>query len=119
MYLSGDSQENIAIQLKMSVGTVNTFVSEFMKSDDTIELQRQIAIVAKKKGVDINQIAVNLRFKNQIKQSTLDDKKIEKFLDVMGVLLNKYSISPSAAANQFFSITEIMLREKIEPHKLE
>jgi hypothetical protein len=75
MYLSGDSQENIAIQLKISVGTVYSLVTEIMKSDDTVDLQRQIAIISKKKGVDIKQIAVNLRFKNQIKKSSLDDKK--------------------------------------------
>ena len=48
LYLSGDSQENIANKLNISVGTVNNHVSEILKSDDTIDLQRQIAIVAKK-----------------------------------------------------------------------
>ena len=44
-------------------------------------MQRQIAIVAKRNHVDIKQLAANLRFKNKIKQSGLDDRKIEKFLD--------------------------------------
>jgi len=103
LYLSGDSQENIANKLNMSVGTVNNLLSEIVKSDDTIDLQRQIAIVAKKNGVDILQIAANLRWKNKIKQSSLDDRKIEKFLDVMDILCNKYSIPPSTSANQLFS----------------
>lgn len=119
LYLSGDSQEAIANQLNISVGTVNSFVSEIMKSDDTIDLQRQIAIVAKKNGVNIKYIAANIRWKNLIKQSSLDDRKVEKLLDAMDALFNKYSISPSAAAKQFFSITETMLRENKEPHRLE
>lgn len=119
LWLSGDSQEAIANQLKISAGTVNSLVNEFMKSDDTINLQRQIAIVAKKNGVNITQIAANLRWKNLIKQSSLDDRKVEKLLDAMDALFNKYSISPSAAANQFFSTIETMLRENKEPHKLE
>ena len=119
LWLSGDSQQAIASQLNISVGTVNSLVDEIMKSDDTIDLQRQIAIVSKKNGVNIKQIAVNLKLKNLIKQSGLDDRKVEKFLDAMDVLCNKYSIPPSAAANQFFSIIEIMLRENKEPHKLE
>ena len=119
LWLSGDSQEVIANQLNISVGTVNSLVDEIMKSDDTIDLQRQIAIVAKKNGVKIKDIAANLRLKNLIKQSSLDDKKVEKFLDAMDVLCNKYSIPPSVAANQFFSIIETMLRENKEPHKLE
>ena len=119
LYLSGDSQPSIANQLNISAGTVNSLVDEIMKSDDTIDLQRQIAIVAKKNGVKIKDIAANLRWKNLIKQSSLDDRKVEKLLDEMSALFNKYSISPSAAANQFFSIIETMLRENKEPHKLE
>lgn len=118
-YLSGEPQEGIANKLNLSVGTVNNIVSEFIKSDDTIDLQRQIAIVAKKNGVHIMQIAANLRFKNKIKQSSLDDRKTEKFLDVMEMLFNKYSISPSTAAKLMFSAIEIMLRDNIEPHRLE
>ncbi|MDW0209176.1 MAG: hypothetical protein QOC42_05185 [Nitrososphaeraceae archaeon] len=118
LWLSGDSQEAIANQIKISVGTVNSLVNEIMKSDDTIDLQRQIAIVSKKNGIDIRDIAANLRWKNLIKQSSLDERKIEKFLDAMGILFNKYSIKPSTAANQFYSLIETMLRDNIEPHKL-
>jgi len=50
LWLSGDSQEAIASQLNIGVGTVNNLVNENMKSDDTIDLQRQIAIVVKKNG---------------------------------------------------------------------
>ena len=85
LWLSGDSQEAIANQLKISVGTVNSLVNEIMKSDDTIELQRQIAIIAKKNAIDIKQIAANLRWKNEIKLAGLDDRKIEKFLDAMDI----------------------------------
>jgi len=119
LWLSGDSQEAIANQLKISVGTVNSLVNEIMKSDDTIDFQRQIAIVVKKNGVKIKDIATNLRWKNLIKQSSLDDKKVEKLLDAMDALFNKYGIPLSAAANQFYSIIETMLRENKEPHKLE
>ena len=59
LWLSGDSQEAIANQLKISVGTVNSLVNEIMKSDDTIDLQRQIAIVVKKNEVKIKHIATN------------------------------------------------------------
>ena len=119
LWLSGDSQEAIANQLKISVGTVNSLVNEIMKSDDTIDLQRQIAIVVKKNEVKIKHIATNLRWKNLIKQSSLDDRQVEKLLDAMDALFNKYSIPPSAAANQFYSIIVTMLREHKEPLKLE
>jgi len=119
LYLSGVSQKNIANTLKISVGMVNNFVGEIIKSDDTVDLQRQIAIVSKKNGVEIKQIAANLRWKNKIKQWSLDDRKIEKFLNVMNMLFNKYSIPPATAANRLCSIIEIMQRDNIEPDKLE
>jgi hypothetical protein len=80
LWLSGDSQEVIANQLKISIGCVNSLANEVMKSDDTIDLQRQIAIIAKKNGVNIKHIAANLRWKNLIKQSSLDDRKQKNYL---------------------------------------
>ena len=64
LYLSAELQENIGKQFNISVGTVNNLLSEMIKSDDTIELQRQIAIISKKNNVSISQIAANLRWKN-------------------------------------------------------
>ena len=119
LYLSGYSQEDIAREVNKSVGTVNALISEAIESDDTIELMRQIAIISKKNRVDIKQIASNLRYQNKIKQSSLDERKIEKFLDAMSMLFNKYGISPTTAANQFFSLIETMLKHNIEPHRLE
>jgi hypothetical protein len=101
------------------VGTVNSLITEILKSDDTADLQRQIAIVAKKERVSIPQIAANLRYKNLIKFNMLDERKSEKFLNAINMLFNKYSVHPSDAANQFFSIIELMVRENTEPHKLE
>lgn len=118
-FLLGETQENIATNQNISVGTINNILSEMVKSDDTVEWQRQIAIVAKKNGVDIMQIAANLRFKNKLKRSSLDDRKIEKFLDGMELLFNKFSISPSIAVKKIFSIIEMMLRDNIDPHRLE
>lgn len=119
MFLSGESQKAIGNQLKVSDGTVNNLITEIIRSDDTVDLQRQIAIVAKKERVSIPQIAANLRYKNLIKLNMLDERKSEKFLNALDLLCNKYSIPLSDSAKQIFSIIEIMLRENVEPHKLE
>jgi transposase len=85
-FISGESQEAIASQLKVSVGTVNSLIKEILKSDDTADLQRQIAIEAKKQGVSLEQIVANLRYKNLIKLNMLDERKSEKFLNVIDTL---------------------------------
>ena len=61
LYLSGYSQENIAKEVNISIGMVNALVNETIESDDTADLQRQIAIVSKKTEVDIKQIVSNSR----------------------------------------------------------
>ena len=61
LYLSGYSQENIAKEVNISIGMVNALVNETIESDDTADLQRQIAIVSKRTGVDIKQIVSNSR----------------------------------------------------------
>ena len=61
LYLSGNSQENIAKEVNLSIGMVNALVNETIESDDTADLQRQIAIVSKKTGVDIKQMVSNSR----------------------------------------------------------
>jgi len=61
LYLSGYSQENIAKEVNISIGMVNALVNETIESDDTADLQRQIAIVSKKTGVDIKQIVSDSR----------------------------------------------------------
>lgn len=119
MFLSGEYQESIRSQLKVSVGTVNSLINEILKSDDTADLQRQIAIVSKKEKVSIKQIAANLRYKNLIKLNMLDEKKSEKFLNALDMMFNKYSIPHTDAASNVFSAIEIMLRENVIPGQLE
>ncbi|HJR85136.1 MAG TPA: hypothetical protein VJ772_07190 [Nitrososphaeraceae archaeon] len=80
-YISGEPQDKIANKLKISTGKVSSLVNEIIKSDDTIDLQRQIAIIAKKNKTSIKQIAANLRYKNLIKLNLLDETKSEKFLN--------------------------------------
>lgn len=99
LFLSGDSQEDIASRLNTSVGTVNSLVNESMNSDDTIDLQRQIAITSKKIGVNIKQMAINLRFQNLIARSSLDQRNMKIFFDAMDALCNKFSIPPTLQQN--------------------
>jgi hypothetical protein len=119
MYLSADSQETIAKNLSISVGTVNSIINEISKSDVDFDMLRQIAIISKKNGVSYKQMAANLRFKNEVTKACLDDRKVEKFLDAIDALCNKYGLDPKIAANTLYSLIETMLRENIDPNTLD
>ena len=59
-YLSGLSQEQIAIKLDISEGTVSAFLQESRQLDDTLMLQHEIAVVCDKCNIPIQELASNL-----------------------------------------------------------
>jgi orotate phosphoribosyltransferase-like protein len=67
LHLSGHTQEQIAGELHVSEGTVNPIIQELINSDDTLVLQREIAIVSKSSGISIKQIASNWPLQTQLK----------------------------------------------------
>jgi len=119
LFLLGLPQEKIAKDVKISVGSVNGIISEALSSDSTLDLQRQVAVVLSKNPTALKQIAANLRWKNAIKMSGLDDKKIERFLDAMDNLFNIHGMSPTIAANLLISCFDFMVKNQVEPDKLE
>ncbi|MDP9305537.1 MAG: hypothetical protein M3O68_04250 [Thermoproteota archaeon] len=78
LYLSGLSQEEISIETGVSEGTVNAIMQEI--SDDNLILQREVAIVCKKAGITVKQLASNLAFENSIKRLGFEEGKIHAIL---------------------------------------
>jgi hypothetical protein len=119
LFLLGFTQDKISKELKISIGSVNTIVNEALSHDKTLELQRQIAILGNKNKTTIKQIAANLRWKNAIKLRGLDDKKVEKILDLMETILNKNNIPPATAADLIYSSIDLIMKNQLDPDRLE
>src|SRR5438093_7770840 len=92
LFLSGYSQEKISGDLSVSEGTVSSIVNEIVNSDDSTPLQRQIAVIVNKNGIDLKEVAANIRWKNRVKLMSLDEEKIEKLLDAMELLFKKNDV---------------------------
>lgn len=118
-FLLGFTQDKISKELKISIGSVNTILDEALRHDKTLELQRQIAILVNKNNTTVKQIAANVRWKNAIKLRGLDDKAIEKILDSMETILNKNNIPPATAANLLYSSIDIIMKNQLDPDRLE
>jgi len=118
-FLLGYTQDNISKQLKISIGSVNTILDEALKHDKTLHLQRQIALLANRNTTTIKQIAANLRWKNAIKLRGLDDKSVEKILDLMETIINKNNIPPTTAANLLYSSIDILMKSQLDPNRLD
>jgi transcriptional regulator with XRE-family HTH domain len=109
MYLEGMSQEQIAIELDISEGTVSGYLQELRELDDTVALQHEIAVVCKKYSIPIQQLASELTFSNAIKKTAFDQNKIDLLLRVINnVFLEDGSFLPEKVAMFILQICNFM-----------
>lgn len=118
-FILGYSQERISNELKISIGSVNSIITEALSHDKTLELQRQIAILVNKNKTTLKQIAANVRWKNAVKLRGLDENKIEKMLDLMDIIFNKNNVPPGTASELLYSSIEYLLKNDLDPERLQ
>jgi hypothetical protein len=111
LYLSGLSQEEISNETGVSEGTVNAILQYAVISDDTLKLQREIAITCKKGGISVKQLASNMVFENSIKRGTFEEGKIHSFLKAIESKFTKDGIfEPDFVAKIIFEITMLVMK---------
>jgi hypothetical protein len=109
MYLDGFSQEQIAIDLDIGEGTVSGYLQELRAHDDTLILQHEIAVVSKKSGISIQQLASQLAFSNAIKKMAFDRNKINLLLRTLNsVFVEDGSFLPDKVAIFILQICNFM-----------
>lgn len=117
--LSGLSQEQISRELRVSEGTVNAILQDLIKSDDTLVIQREIAIVSKKNGIQVEQLASNLAFTNAIKLKAFETNKIESVLKAIDSYCVKDGIlKPDDIGPLFIQFCDLVMKNKISPDNL-
>ena len=114
--LSGHTQKQIARELHISEGTVNPIIQELINSDDTLVLQREIAIVSKSSGISIKQIASNMAFANAIKALAYEKGKHESVIRAIdSICIRDGSFNPDAIATIFMQFCEMVLKNNTSP----
>ena len=81
-WLAGDSRPKIAIDNDIGEGTVGGIVNYFKIGLDQSEFDsaRELALQAKKQGLNLSELASNFRLRNFIKTSGASEDQIESFL---------------------------------------
>ena len=114
--LSGHTQEQIARELHVSEGTVNAIIQELINSDDTLVLQREIAIVSKSSGISIKQIASNMAIANAIKAMAYENGRHESVIRAIdSICIRDGSFNPDAIATIFMQFCEMVLKNNTSP----
>src|ERR687888_2532502 len=81
-WLSGDPRPKIAVDNDIGEGTVGSIINYFKIGLDSGEFDsaREIALAAKKQGLNLSDLASNFRLHNFIKSSGAAEDKIESFI---------------------------------------
>ena len=108
-YVSGFSQEEIAIELDISEGTVSAYLQQARQLDDTLILKHEIAVVCDKFHIPVQQLASNLAFSNALKKLAFEKNKIDLLLKVLNkILVKDGSFSPEKIASLILKICNFM-----------
>jgi hypothetical protein len=103
----------------VSEGTVNAILQEVNASDDIFRLQHEIAVVAKKSGQSIKELASNMAFANAIKSMAFEQNKIHPILKAIDCICPQDgSLKPDYIANLIFQIFDKIVKKPIPLHKL-
>ncbi len=114
MSLEGLSQEEIAHKLGISEGSVNAAMQELVKSDNTLTLQHEIAVLCSKKCISIKQLAFNLSFSNAIKRKGFDENKIDNILEALNAsFVGDRTHAPESAAELVLQICNLAVKNNM------
>jgi hypothetical protein len=105
-WLSGEARAKIAIDNNVGEGTVSSIISYLKLGLDDAEFDsvRELALQAKKQGLNLSDLASNFRLHNFIKESGAAEEDIESFI----TNINSGDFSPEKVVeyvNQLFAIS--------------
>jgi hypothetical protein len=115
-WLCGESRTKIAIDNNIGEGTVSSIVSEFKIGLDNAEFDsaRELALVAKKQGLNLSELSSNFRLHYFIRKSGAAEDKIESFI----TNVNSGYIPLGKAIELINQIYEISKSESVAPDQL-
>ena len=112
LYLSGLPQEEIASETGASEGTVNAVLQEAILLDNTLKLQRDVAIVAKRSAISVQQLASALAVENSIKRQAFEQGKVHSVLKAIDHTFTQDGrLEPELVGKIFLQITELYVEK--------
>jgi hypothetical protein len=113
---AGDSRPKIASDNSIGEGTVSGIVSEFKIGLDNSEFNaaRELALAAKKQGLNLSDLASNFRLHNSIRNSGAAEHKIESFIDN----INSGDVSPEKVVEQVNQLFAVSREQSILPDQV-
>ena len=107
-WLSGEARAKIATDSNIGEGTVSGIVSEFKIGLDSSEFDssRELALAAKKQGLNLSDLASNFRLRYFIENSGTAEDKIESFIATVSSIGDIPPENIIQCVNQLFNISK-------------
>jgi hypothetical protein len=115
-WLNGFSRDEIAKDNQIGAGTVSTIIKqckeqrqeEYAADDDfEFDLIRQVAVVLKREGVDVNTFASSIRLQRKLEQKGLNKEQIESFVENMDVHCFQHDLKSEEFVNTINKVCTI------------
>jgi hypothetical protein len=115
-WLSGDSRSKIAMDNNIGEGTIGNIINYFKIGLDNSEFDsaRELALQAKKQGLNLSDLASNFRLHNFIKTSGNSENAIESFISN----ISSSELPPEKVVEIVNQIYKISKSESVSPDQL-
>ena len=112
-WLLGVPRDQIAQSMSVAEGTITNVIEFYRQNENSLDLQRQIAVIVRKTGTDINQLASNLHWDNALKREGSKNERVIQFISDLHKEFDLNGVNKRHAVNTIVQIADIVTTEKI------
>lgn len=104
-WLQAKPRNAIASEMKISPGSVSNIIAEVRrKSIRDIDLLRDVAVLLRKKNLNLTQFASSIRLKSKLDHLQISDTLTESFIEKAAIHCFREEVSPAKFFSQISSI---------------
>ena len=107
LWLKGLPRDQIASEVGIGAGTVSSIAKECRQNDPDFDLLREVAVIIKNEGMDLNFVSSSIRLKRELEVNGLNEEQIESLIEKIQVHCFKRGLDVGEFINLIFKISNI------------
>lgn len=107
LWLKGLPRDQIANEVGIGAGTVSCIIKECRQNDPDFDLLREVAVIIKNEGMDLNFVSSSIRLKSELEVNGLNEEQIESLIEKIQVHCFKRGLDVGEFINRIFKISNI------------
>lgn len=107
LWLKGIPRDQIANEVGIGAGTVSCIIKECRQNDPDFDLLREVAVIIKNEGMDLNFVSSSIMLKRELEVNGLNEEQIESLIEKIQVHCFKRGLDVGEFINRIFKISNI------------